>query len=144
MLGEVPRQTFVSTWEKRKCFRLPMSTPDDPSVSGLHVCAPQDDPHICTRASFQRTIDQSNLDDTAGEDYCERLRASWSKPRNKIIQKPQYMTHCWKDVFKEALTKGNLSTLEGICSVYQSLEPTTKMCSECFMLPQKLLQSARR
>ena len=44
----------------------------------------------------------------------------------EIIQKPQYVADCWHDIFRGSLTEGKLSTLEGVCSVYQSLEPTTK------------------
>ena len=44
----------------------------------------------------------------------------------EIIQKPQYVADCWHGIFRGSLGEGKLSTLEGICSVYQSLEPFTK------------------
>ena len=107
--------------------------------------APSEEPVV--RKAFQRTDDKSNLDDTADEelfDLLERFECRKIPTKEnimslilevahkEIIQKPQYIADCWDGVFKEALTKGNLSTLEGICSVYQ-----------CFMLLQKLMQSAR-
>ena len=36
------------------------------------------------------------------------------------------MADCWHGIFRGLLTEAKLSTLEGVCSVYQSLEPTTK------------------
>ena len=44
----------------------------------------------------------------------------------EIIQKAQYVADCWDDIFRESLAKGKLSTLEGVCNVYESLEPTTR------------------
>ena len=98
------------------------------------------------REALQRTDDEWNLDDTADEDQkdeelldllerfgCRKFPTKENimslileVAHKEIIQKPQYVADCWDGVFKEALTKGNLSTLEGVCSVYQSLEPTTK------------------
>ena len=98
------------------------------------------------REALQRTDEEWNLDDTADEDQkdeelldllerfgCRKFPTKENimslileVAHKEIIQKPQYVADCWDGVFKEALTKGNLSTLEGVCSVYQSLEPTTK------------------
>ena len=44
----------------------------------------------------------------------------------EIIQKAQYVADCWDDIFRGSLVKGKLSTLEGVCDVYESLEPTTR------------------
>ena len=48
----------------------------------------------------------------------------------KIIQKPQYVADCWHGIFRGSLEGEGyiyyIFPLEGICSVYQSLEPTTK------------------
>lgn len=44
----------------------------------------------------------------------------------EIVQQAQYVADCWEGVFRGHLTEGKLSTVEGVCSVYQSLEPTTK------------------
>ena len=43
-----------------------------------------------------------------------------------IIQKAQYVADCWDDIFRGSLVKGKLSTLQGLCNVYESLEPTTR------------------
>lgn len=44
----------------------------------------------------------------------------------EIIQQAQYVADCWDGVFRGSQTEGKLSTVEGVCSIYQSLEPTTK------------------
>ncbi|KAJ7352792.1 hypothetical protein OS493_033853 [Desmophyllum pertusum] len=44
----------------------------------------------------------------------------------EIIQKAQYVADCWNDIFRESLADSKLSRMEGVCSLYKSLEPTTK------------------
>ena len=44
----------------------------------------------------------------------------------EIIQKVQYVADCRDEIFRGSLAKGKLLTLEGVCNVYESLEPTTR------------------
>lgn len=36
------------------------------------------------------------------------------------------MADCWDDSFIGSLEKGKLSTLEGVCNVYDALKPTAR------------------
>ncbi|XP_022796462.1 uncharacterized protein LOC111334904 [Stylophora pistillata] len=88
-----------------------------------------------------RPVEEWDSDDKDDEDLLELLdrfgcRSLPTKENIKslilevahkeIIQKAQYVADCWHYIFRGSLAEGKLSTLEGVCSVYQSLEPTTK------------------
>jgi len=44
----------------------------------------------------------------------------------EIIQRAQYVAACWEGIFRGLLAESKLSTMEGVCSVYRSLKPSTK------------------
>ena len=37
-----------------------------------------------------------------------------------------WLSDCWDDIFRGSLAKGKFLPLEGMCNVYESLEPTTR------------------
>lgn len=44
----------------------------------------------------------------------------------EIVQKPQYIADSWKDVLQTGLHESKLSSLEGLYSMFEDIEPTNK------------------
>ncbi len=44
----------------------------------------------------------------------------------EIIQRARYVSDCWKGIFNAALEQSNLYSVEQVCNLYESLEPTHK------------------
>ena len=60
----------------------------------------------------------------------------------EVIQRAQYVADCWNGIFRKSLADSKLSTLEGVSSAYQALEPTTKKVPG--MLDAMLVTNAER
>ena len=44
----------------------------------------------------------------------------------EVIQRAKYVADCWNGIFRKSRADSKLSTLEGVSSAYQALEPTMK------------------